>query len=239
MSDTSPRQIRLPPLAQHFREFAARPDAWLILARNLVPVVGIYGFGWSTALTVFNYWFDGFAALAAIIAALLPRAMRETQKPAPGALGLVKRVFSGTLTWVILVGVVGLPYWIVLIPLNGLLLGDELRQQLMHSPGLWLTFGMLTAGHFWKAFHVGYDALPESELKQRARWDVYLLMLRALAMFMMAGSILVFVLVPIMAFLLSYLEIWPERVLGAVFGDPARLYEYDPDESKPRSERHK
>ncbi|PYJ50594.1 MAG: hypothetical protein DME87_05875 [Verrucomicrobia bacterium] len=28
---------------------------------------------------------------------------------------------------------------------------------------------------------MGYDALPANELKQRARWDVYLLMLRALA----------------------------------------------------------
>jgi hypothetical protein len=31
-----------------------------------------------------------------------------------------------------------------------------------------------------------------------------------------------------MAILLSYFEIWPERVLGAVFGDPARLYEHNP-----------
>jgi hypothetical protein len=239
MSDTSSRQIRLPPLAQHLREFVARRDAWLILARNLIPLVGIYGFGWSAALTVFNYWFDGFTALAAIIAAMLPRAMRETQKPAAGAFDTVKRAFTGALTWVILVGVVGVPYWIVLIPLNDLLLGAELRQQLMHSPGLWLTFGMLAAGHFWKAFHVGYDTLPEDELKQRARWDVYLLILRALAMFMVAGSILVFVLVPVMAFLLSYFEIWPERALGALFGDPARLYEYDPDKSKPRSGRQK
>jgi hypothetical protein len=36
--------------------------------------------------------------------------------------------------------------------------------------------------------------------------------------------------VPLMALLLSYFEIWPERALGAVFGDPARLYEYDPDD---------
>jgi hypothetical protein len=38
--------------------------------------------------------------------------------------------------------------------------------------------------------------------------------------------------VPLMALLLSYFEIWPERVLGAVFGDPSKLYEYDPDHKK-------
>jgi hypothetical protein len=49
------------------------------IARNLIPVVDIYGFGWSAGVAVFNYWFDGLAVLAAIVAALIPRALRETQ----------------------------------------------------------------------------------------------------------------------------------------------------------------
>jgi hypothetical protein len=109
------------------------------------------------------------------------------------------------------------------------MLGDEVRQQIVHTPVLWATFGGLAATHVWKAFHIGYDAMPEDELKQRVRWDVYLLVLRAIAMFMMASHGLAFVIVPLMAMLLSYFEIWPERVLGAVFGDPAKLYEHDPD----------
>jgi Family of unknown function (DUF6498) len=226
---TALRPIAPPPLLQHLRELASRPGAWLVLARNLIPVVGIYGFGWSAALTVFNYWFDGLTALAAIVAALVPRAVRETQPKSVGATWAMNLV-RGVVTWIFLVGIVGLPYWIVLIPLHDLLLGDELRRQLAHSPALWFTFGSLAAGHFWKAFHLGYDALPDNELKQRVRWDVYLLILRAMAMFMMAAHSLVFILVPLMALLLSYFEIWPERVLGAVFGDPSRLYEYDPDD---------
>jgi hypothetical protein len=47
-------------------------------------------------------------------------------------------------------------------------------------------------------------------------------------MFMMAAHGLYFVLVPLMALLSSYLETWPERALSAVFGDPSRLWEYDP-----------
>ena len=223
------RQIRPPPVAQHLREFVTRRDAWLILARNMIPVVGIYAFHWSAGLAVFNYWFDGLVALAAIMAAMTPRALRETQPKVDGAAGWVNRILIGTFTWAVLVGLVGLPYWIVLIPLHDMLLGAELRQELIASPALWLTFAALAAGHFWKAFHVGYDTLPDEELKQRARWDVYLLVLRAVAMFMMAGHGLAFIMVPLMALLLSYFEIWPERVLGAVFGDPARLHEYDPD----------
>ena len=111
--------------------------------------------------------------------------------------------------WLLLVGVVGLPYWIVLIPLHDLLLGNELRRELAHSPALWFTFGSLAASHFWKAFRTGYDTMPDKELKQRARWDLYLLILRAIAMFFMAAHGLYFILVPLMAVLLSYLEIWP------------------------------
>ena len=133
MSPT-PRPIPLPSLSQHLREFAARRDAWLVLARNLVPVVGIYLLGWSVALAAFNYWFDGLAALAAILAALTPRAVRETQPAAQGFAGRLRLFGTGMFTWAFLVGIVGLPYWIVLIPLHELLLGAELRAQLAHSP---------------------------------------------------------------------------------------------------------
>jgi len=225
------RQIRPPPLLQHLREFATRRDAWLILARNLIPVVGIYAFGWSAALAVFNYWFDGLTALAAIMAAMTPRALRETRNPSDG---MVKLVLGGVLTWVFLLGIVGLPYWIVLIPLHDVLLGSDLRAQILQSPALWITFAILAGGHFWKAFHVGYDTMPEKDLKQRARWDIYLLILRALAMFMMASHGLAFVMVPAMALLLSYFEIWPARAIGAVFGDPDKLWVYDPGDSSPR-----
>ena len=219
---TALRQIPPPPFSQHLREFASWLDAWIVLARNLIPVVGIYGFGWSAALAVFNYWFDGLTALAAIVAALVPRALRETQTKSDGATW-AGNLARGVVTWIFLVGIVGLPYWIVLIPLHDLLLGDELRRQLAHSPVLWFTFGSLAASHFWKAFQAGYDTMPDKELKQRARWDIYLLILRAIAMFIMAAHGLAFILVPLMALLLSYLEIWPERALGAVFGDPSRL----------------
>src|SRR5205809_5434099 len=157
------RPIAPPPFSQHLRELASRPHAWAVIARNLIPVVGIYAFGWSVALAVFNYWFDGLTALAAIVAALIPRALRETQAKSGGA-SVAMNLVRGVVTWIFLVGIVGLPYWIVLIPLHDLLLGDELRRELAHSPALWLTFGSLAAGHFWKAFQSGYDTMPDNQL---------------------------------------------------------------------------
>src|SRR5947209_17396712 len=162
----APRPIAPPPLSQHLRELALRPDAWVILARNMIPVVGIYCFGWSAALSVFNYWFDGLTALAAIVAALIPRALRETQ-PKTGRVTWLGTVVRGAVTWIFLVGIVGLPYWIVLIPLHDLLLGDELRRQLAHSPALWFTFGSPAASQFWKAFKIGYETVHYKERKER------------------------------------------------------------------------
>src|SRR6185312_6441287 len=228
---SAPQPIAPPSVSQHLRELATRRDAWLILVRNFIPVVGIYFFEWSAGLSIFNYWWDGFTALAAIIAALVPRAMRESKTPAANA---ISRFALGVVTWLFLVGILGIPYWIVLIPLGSLMFGNDVVHALLNTPALWATFGGLAIAHFWKAFHIGYDAMPEVELKQRARWDVYLLVLRAIAMFMMAAHGLAFVIVPLMAILLSYFEIWPERVLGAVFGDPAKLYEHDPDGGTPR-----
>jgi hypothetical protein len=232
-SSPADRQIRPPPLSQHLREFAANPHAWLVLGRNLIPVVGIYVFGWSAALSVFSYWFDGLTALAAIVAAVVLRLLREMPTnvgwQGSGIGAKAGNIVTGVVTWIFLVGVIGLPYWGVLIPLHKILLGHELRSQLAHSPALWLTFGSLAVGHFWQAFRAGYDTMPENQLKQRARWDLYLLVLRAGAMFIMAAQGLAFILVPLMALFLTYMEVWPERVLGAVWGDPSRLWEYDPD----------
>jgi len=227
LSTSATRQIRPPPLSQHLREFASRPGAWVVVVRNMIPVVGIYVFGWCVAVAVFNYWFDGLTAVAAIVAAMIPRALRETQTKRDHAT-FIGNVVRGVFVWLLLVVVVGLPYWIVLIPLHDLLLGNELRRELAYSPALWFTFGSLAASHFWKAFRMSYDTMPDKELKQRARWDLYLLILRAVAMFFMAAHGLYFILVPLMALLLSYLEIWPDRAIGAVFGDPSRLWEYDP-----------
>src|SRR5437660_7016847 len=106
---TAVRPIALSSLWQHLRELASRPDAWAVLARNLIPVVGIYGFGWSAALTVFNYWFDGLTALAAIVAALIPRALRETQSKSTSTMSAAANLVRGAVTWLFLVGIVALP----------------------------------------------------------------------------------------------------------------------------------
>jgi hypothetical protein len=101
---TAVRPIAPPPLLQHLRELAARPARGLC-SRNLIPVLGIYGFGWSAALAVFNYWFGGLSALAAIVAALIPRALRATQPKSSGAMSVAANIVRGMVTWIFLVAI--------------------------------------------------------------------------------------------------------------------------------------
>ncbi len=100
------RQVAPPPLSQHLREVVSRPGAWAVIGRNLIPVVGIYAFGWSAALSVFNYWFDGLTAVIAIVTAVIPRAIRETRSKSDG---IIKTVAGCLVAWIVLVVVVALP----------------------------------------------------------------------------------------------------------------------------------
>jgi len=126
-----------------------------VIARNLIPVVAKHGFGWSAALAVFNYWFDGLTALIAIIAAVIPRALREMEPKSAGAMSAAANFVRGVVSWIFLVGIVGLPYWIVLIPLHDLLLGNELRREFAHSPGTLAYFRRARGRTFLEAFQMG------------------------------------------------------------------------------------
>jgi len=217
--------VRPPSAGQHLRELGTRPGAWMVLVRNAIPLVGIYLLGWSTALTVFSYWFDGLSAVTAIIAAMVPRALRESDGAKYAQRSMASKIAIGVFVWAFLVALLGLPYWIVLIPLAPHAKDPALWQALAHTPLLWVGFGSMVAMHYWSAFQRGYDTLPDTALKQRVRTDMYLLILRAIAMFMVASHGLAVVMVPIMALVLCYLELWPERALGMVFGDPSKLHE--------------
>ena len=223
--------FRLPSWHEHLADLRSRPGALLALVHNALPVVGIFAFGWSLPLVVFTYWFDGFAGLATILALIQPRLLREVDETKTK--GPVGKAFYGVFTWLILVVFLGLPYWIVLIPLGGQIFAPATLAELGSSPEVWATLAAIVAGHFISFRKRGYDTLPEKDLKQALRWDVYLLILRAMAMFVVAGNLFPLLVVPALALVFTYMEIWPANALGVVFGDPSRLHEHDPGGTEP------
>src|SRR6185436_15217707 len=189
---------RPPSLAAHWRDLRRRPGAWVVIARNLVPVVGVFALGWSRSLVIFSFWFDGLVGLVAILTAIVPRAIRETPEVRTN---VAKLVVSAVLVWAILVAFLCLPYWIVLIPLNGYQLDPEMWRQIRSSPGLWATFGAVVVSQMVAAFRRGYGTLPEREMKQALRWDAYLLILKAMGMFVLGIHLPVMLVVPALVLL--------------------------------------
>lgn len=218
--------FRLPSWQEHLADLRSRPSALSAVVHNLLPVFGIFVFGWSLPLVVATFWFDGLAALAVILAAIVPRALAETaetrEKPLP------VRALYAVFVWLILLAFVALPYWIVLIPLGRQILAPEVLAAVRGDADVWATIAFVVGSHVVAVRKRGFGTLPEKELKQALRWDVYLLVLRALAMFVVAGNLFPFLVVPVLAVLFSYMEIWPANALGIVFGDPSRLHEHDP-----------
>jgi hypothetical protein len=213
-------------MADIWREVRGNPRAWVALGRNLVPVAGVFAFGWSAGLVLLDYWFDGVSAVAAILATIVPRAMRESGTGARS--GPMRRVATGVLVWAFLLAIVALPYWIVLIPLHPLLLAPEMLAAVASKPSLWGGLACVAGSNLWSALRRHYAARPEREMKQALRWDLYLLILRALAMFLLAMPWFPLGMVLVMALVMTYLEVFPARALRATFGDPDRLWEDRP-----------
>lgn len=229
-------QIPLPSPRWHWDYLTAHPEGFLVLARNLLPLAGVLALHWLPALAVFNIWFDGLAGMTAIVIAILPRLNRElaTEEPKQGN---ARRVLGLVVAVPFLIGILGIPYWVAMIPFgpHWHLVGEELAR----NRGLLLTMASILGARLVAAFRRGYDAMPERELRQALRWDAYLLALRAIAMFAIGGFLgglmgITYFVLPALALALSYLEIWPRNALGMVFGDPDKLWQ---DDAEARAER--
>ena len=67
-SSSGRRQIAPPPFSQHLREFASNPHSWVVFARNMIPVIGVYAFGWSAGLIGPNDVTEQVKSAAALLA---------------------------------------------------------------------------------------------------------------------------------------------------------------------------
>lgn len=209
MSNATTRAARSTSLADYLRAFASRRHCWGVLARNLIPVAGVYIFDWSIALTTFNYWFDGVTAMAAILAAIITRALMEGRRAAPQT-GMFRLVAVGVVLWIIVFGLCGMPYWFLLDSVKGVLQLPVIAMEIEQSPVLWFTFGALALSQFWRAFDAGYLTIPTEKLKDRGQADFFSLIGRAVAMQTIAHIGLGFAMLPLMALALTYIETSPE-----------------------------
>jgi len=191
-------------LAVLVRAFAGRAQNWLALARNLIPVAGVYLLGWSKNLTVFGYWFEGLCMVAIIVITLSIRVPEEKFRSAPWR-QVPFFVLVTLLCGAFALFMVGIPYWMAYGALGLDVAFAEIRRT--HAE---ISFLGMAAALVVKAFlHGGYLTLGNDELRERWQPDLHNLGGRALAMLAIAGWSLGYLLVPLIALLLTGIEVWP------------------------------
>lgn len=207
MNELMSAATSLPKFTDYIWALARLPDSWLIVARNLVPAVGVWFFGWSVELTAFNYWFDGVSALGAMIGVLLagtiPEGARQRDLPP------IAWVMFWFAMMFFVFGACAIPYWLLLNSHLGVVHLDVVGKLFDGKPSLWLAFGALLASHVWNALRAGYAGLANDAVKRRFGAQFWTLLIRAVAMLIVShlGSAVLFV--PGMALVLMALETRP------------------------------
>jgi hypothetical protein len=189
--------------------FASRARNWIVLARNLVPVVGVYVLGWSKAVTVLSYWFDGVCLVGLLVMALCVR-MLETKFSAVSWGKLPVLLLATVLIGLVYFAFAAIPYWIAYGALNPLLNMDLAVAEVWHNRSLEFSFLTMLMANAVACFqHGGYLTLSAEQLQARWEPEIHLLIARALAMAMLVYWNLGMLLVPAIALLLTGLEVWP------------------------------
>jgi hypothetical protein len=185
--------------------FAARAQNWIVLARNFIPVVGVYLLGWSQHVTTFAYWFEGVCMVAVIVVTLCVRVPEEKFKSAPWRQIpqlLIVTILCGAFAFFL----VAIPYWMAYSALEL----DFAVEQIRRNHYLALSFLCTLVAIVVKTFQRGgYMRLSNDDLKSRWQLDLHNLGARAFAMVVIAGWNFGFVLVPLIALLLTGIEVWP------------------------------
>jgi hypothetical protein len=197
------------------------PRAGLVLARNAVPVVGVYAMGWSEGVCLLDYWWDGVTFLGALAGAVAPEVAREVgPSPFPATRG--GRIAATAAVWTVGFGVLGLPFWFALLFLGSHPAVDGLAivPAIAGDPWVWPGFLAVLAANAWEVRRSGIASWPEATRRRRLNWEFNLLVARVavlllLVFFFRRG------IVAAAAVALSYVELFPFRTLR-LLGAPVR-----------------
>ncbi len=213
-----------PPLPRsHLAPFREGSRAWLVLARNAIPVIGVHALGWSPAVAVFEIWFDGVTALAAMIALHL-RAFALTEPVFKIPLGIPadigRRVQWGLLVtvWLLLLGLLAIPYWFALVFFNAGLFRPGFWAGLPGDPWLVLALLYVLASNIAEEFRRGYEGMSAAQARREFNWDFSMHLARIGVLLLTGFFFGRYIIIPL-ALALSYVEIYPMRSLRLMGGD--------------------
>jgi hypothetical protein len=205
----------------HLAPFLEGPEPWLVLARNALPAIGVLWLGWSAALALFFIWFDGIAALGAMLA-LQIRAFRRLD-PKFADIPFV-------LAWGLMMGLVGIPYWFMLGMFAGVLFPEHFWSTQVRDPVVAGALLAVLVSKVMEEARRGYDKMSEPDIRREFNWLFTLHLARIVALLTLAFVFPLKYFIVVLALALSYVEIYPMRSIRLAGGE----YALD-DENKNRS----
>jgi hypothetical protein len=209
-----------PALRSPLAPFLEGPRAWLVLARNAIPVVGVYTLGWSAEVVVFQLWFDGITALGAMLALQIRAFASRGGKPfeVPAGLPPNSLPFALALVWLILWLVLGIPYWFMLLVLGLSAFDSQRWSLLLGDPGVMAALLFVLVSNVVEETRRGYGRMSDAEVRLEFNWDFSMHLARVAAMLLVTFLLRLGLIVGL-ALALSYVEIYPMRTLRFFGGD--------------------
>jgi hypothetical protein len=207
----------------HLTPFKEGLRPWLVLARNAIPVIGVYALHWSSNAFLFQLWFDGVAALGAMIA-LHMRAFILTDPKArlpasiPPEMGFRVKLLVFSIAWLVIVLLLGIPYWFALFFFSATLFQGSFWTLTLRDPAILVALLVVLISHVIEEFRRGYERMSAAEASLEFNWDFSMHLTRIGALLFVAFFFGKFIMIPL-ALMLSYIEIYPMRSLRLIGGD--------------------
>jgi hypothetical protein len=191
-----------------------------VLARNAIPVIGVYWLGWSANVIIFQIWFDGVTALGAMLAFQIRAFARRGGKPfevpldiPPNTLPLVL-----ALVWLLIWLLLGIPYWFTMLFLSFAVFEGGVWNLPLRDVGVITALLFVVASNIIEESRRGYERMSDTEIRLEFNWDFSMHLARIAAM-MLVTFVLRLGLITGLALALSYVEIYPMRTLRLLGGD--------------------
>ena len=212
LSPQNPRRYLAP--------FTEGPRAWLVLARNAIPVVGVYWLGWSADVIVFQIWFDGVTALGAMLAfqirAFVRNGGRTFEVPPDLPPSILPRVLA--ISWLIFLLLLGIPYWFMMLFFSLAVFVDSFWNFPLRDPGVIVGLLLVLVSNIIEESKRGYERMSDAEVRLEFNWEFSMHLARAAAMILVTFVMRLGMIIGL-ALVLSYIEIYPMRTLRFLGGD--------------------
>jgi hypothetical protein len=122
------------------------------------------------------------------------------------------------LVWLILLLVLGIPYWFMMLSLSLAVFSDGFWNLLLGDPGVIAALLLVLVSNTIEESRRGYERMSDTELRLEFNWEFSMHLARVAAMilvtFVMRLGLIIW-----LALALSYLEIYPMRTLRFLGGD--------------------